>query len=586
MRSVAFSIKACAMKRAAGFIGVLAFSGLAGCSSQSARFDGYGFDGGYTNASTGSLPRNAGYSDYDSDAGASAAGYSRSYTPPSDVTRESLPPLAGAYDADDRGGAPNSPATGGYKSPGGFQTADGYSPLNRGYGGQSGSYDRSDEGQSYREQPRDGAYLQRGPGGGKEIVVAPGDTLYGLALQYGVPVRELEQSNDLAGRSLRAGQTIIIPSPGDSGSYERRSSYQGGSNQGGGYYRDGRQNGGYDGTGYDAGGSYSASRAPLRSMSPKGGEQCPNCYTVKAGDSLFTIGERYGMGPAPIAHHNKLSANTTLRPGQVILIPEENAGGRRSSYDRGGPQNERFAPDRFAVNDAGRPARYANAAPGQGQPRGQFGPIPQDAYNAVPRRNDAGGATAERPSGERKRYGERAPQDGNAPTQTAPTQTVKVAAREPEKLNSPAPEKDASDCEDLLSNPQPRSSDSFRQPVEGLVISKFGKKDDGTINDGVNYAVPKGTSVKAAENGVVAYVGTEISGFGNLILIRHAGDYVSAYAHNDEVMVKRCEIVKRGQVVAKAGATGAVSKPQLHFELRKASKPVNPEEFFTAAKEP
>ncbi len=578
MRSVAFSFKACAIKRAAGVMSVLALGGLAGCSSQSARFDGYGFDGGYTNASTGSLPRNASYSDYDN--GAASAGYSRSYAP-SDVTRETLPPLGGAYDADDNG-APGAPAPGGYKSPVGFRTADGYSPLNRGYGGKGyggrGGYDARPteeppyEAPPYREEPRDGAYIQGEPGprgGGKEIVVAPGDTLYGLALQYGVSVRELEQSNDLVGRTLRAGETIIIPSGSDGGSYDRRSSYQGGGYRNGG----GRDNGGYDGASYDAGAAYSASRAPVRSMSPRG-EQ----YTVKPGDSFFTIGARYGMGPAPLAHHNKLATNATLRPGQVLLIPDE--GGRRASNGRPYSSRNGAQRERYSSNESGRPARYANAAPPQGSPRETFGASPRDTNTTGQNRNDAGGAWVERPSGERKRLSDRAPQGG-----VSPAQPVKVAAREPEKLDVPAPEKDPSDCEDLLANPQPRSSDTFRQPVEGLVISKFGKKDDGTINDGVNYAVPKGTPVKAAENGVVAYVGTEISGFGNLILIRHAGDYVSAYAHNDEVLVKRCEIVKRGQVVAKAGATGTVSKPQLHFELRKASKPVNPEEFFTASKE-
>ncbi|NJM35803.1 MAG: M23 family metallopeptidase, partial [Rhodomicrobium sp.] len=93
--------------------------------------------------------------------------------------------------------------------------------------------------------------------------------------------------------------------------------------------------------------------------------------------------------------------------------------------------------------------------------------------------------------------------------------------------------------------------------------------------------IPKGTPVKAAENGVVAYAGNELAGFGNLILVRHADGYVTAYAHNDELMVKRCEVVKRGQIIAKAGATGKVSKPQLHFEVRKDSKPVDPEGYFS-----
>ncbi|MBC8050583.1 MAG: LysM peptidoglycan-binding domain-containing M23 family metallopeptidase [Chitinophagales bacterium] len=552
------------MKRAAGFIGGLALIGLAGCSSQNARFDGYGFDGGYANASTGSVPRNAGYSNFNNDGGSpssSYGSYSRGYGSPSDVTRETLPPLSGAYDA---------PASGGYKQPGGFQTADGYSNLNRGYSDRSGAYDRGEE-RDYREERAEGAYPNRGSNGGKEITVAPGDTLYGLALRYDVPVRDLERANDLAGQSLRAGQSLIIPSPG--GGYERKSGYQGG-----GYGGGARKSNGYDGEGYDAGGAYSASRAPAGSLAPKGDERCPNCYTVKSGDSLFIIGERYGVGPAPLAHHNKLSAGATLRPGQVIMIPSDDAAGPRSSLsgERPAPQRERFAANRSAGPGSEGDERYQGAPLQQSEARGQYhrAPRERDPEGAWQRGREPAQTASPLPEPDRKRQGER-----------APAQSEKVAAKEPEKLAPPAPEKDASDCEDLLANPQPRSSDTFRQPVEGLVISKFGKKDDGTINDGVNYAVPKGTPVKAAENGVVTYVGTEIAGFGNLILIRHAGDFVSAYAHNDEVLVKRCDIVKRGQVVAKVGATGTVSKPQLHFELRKASKPVNPEEFFTASKE-
>src|SRR5690606_17303318 len=121
---------------------------------------------------------------------------------------------------------------------------------------------------------------------------------------------------------------------------------------------------------------------------------------------------------------------------------------------------------------------------------------------------------------------------------------------------------DGENCEDALANPLPRSGRTFREPVEGLVVQKFGPQADGSVNEGINISVPKGTPIKAAENGVVAYVGNELSGFGNLVLIRHADDYVTAYAHADEVLVRRCDVVKRGQVIAKAGATGDVAQPQ------------------------
>ncbi len=117
---------------------------------------------------------------------------------------------------------------------------------------------------------------------------------------------------------------------------------------------------------------------------------------------------------------------------------------------------------------------------------------------------------------------------------------------------------------------------TFRKPVDGKTIAQFGPQKDGTVNEGITISVPKGTPVKAAENGVVAYVGDELPGFGNLILIRHADEYVTAYAHADTVLVKKCDVVRRGQTVATAGTTGDASQPQLHFEIRKNSKPIDP----------
>ncbi len=119
-------------------------------------------------------------------------------------------------------------------------------------------------------------------------------------------------------------------------------------------------------------------------------------------------------------------------------------------------------------------------------------------------------------------------------------------------------------------------TNSFRWPVRGRIISGFGKQKDGRFNEGIDVAVPVGTSVKAAENGIVAYAGSELERYGKLILIRHADGWVSAYANNDKLLVKRGDRVRRGQIIAKAGKTGKVDRPQLHFELRKGKTPVDP----------
>jgi murein DD-endopeptidase MepM/ murein hydrolase activator NlpD len=117
----------------------------------------------------------------------------------------------------------------------------------------------------------------------------------------------------------------------------------------------------------------------------------------------------------------------------------------------------------------------------------------------------------------------------------------------------------------------------FRWPAKGRVISGFGSK--GGNGDGIAIAVPEGTAVKAAEGGTVAYAGEELKGYGKLVLVRHDNGYVSAYAHNGELNVKRGDKVARGQTIAKSGATGNVTSPQLHFELRKGSTPVDPTKY-------
>jgi murein DD-endopeptidase MepM/ murein hydrolase activator NlpD len=120
---------------------------------------------------------------------------------------------------------------------------------------------------------------------------------------------------------------------------------------------------------------------------------------------------------------------------------------------------------------------------------------------------------------------------------------------------------------------------SFRWPVRGKVITGYGAKTNGKANDGINLAVPEGTPVKAAEDGVVAYSGSELKGYGNLILVRHSNGYVTAYAHASELLVKRGDPIKRGQIIAKSGQSGEVGSPQLHFEIRKGSSPVDPQQF-------
>ncbi|QAU46919.1 LysM peptidoglycan-binding domain-containing M23 family metallopeptidase [Bradyrhizobium guangzhouense] len=158
-----------------------------------------------------------------------------------------------------------------------------------------------------------------------------------------------------------------------------------------------------------------------------------------------------------------------------------------------------------------------------------------------------------------------------------PAQSARLAQATTNMEEKPAVEAPAKAAETTSSLP------TFRWPVRGKVITSYGAKTNGKSNDGINVAVPEGTPIKAAEDGVVAYSGNELKGYGNLVLVRHSNGYVTAYAHASELLVKRGDTIKRGQVIAKSGQSGEVASPQLHFEIRKGSSPVDPLQFLNGA---
>lgn len=119
----------------------------------------------------------------------------------------------------------------------------------------------------------------------------------------------------------------------------------------------------------------------------------------------------------------------------------------------------------------------------------------------------------------------------------------------------------------------------FDWPVKGRIISGFGNLGSGRKNDGINIKAGLGATVKAADAGTVAYAGNELKGFGNLILIKHNDGWITAYAHNDKLFVRKGQKVKRGEKIATVGSTGSVTTPQLHFEVRSGKKAVNPRPY-------
>jgi murein DD-endopeptidase MepM/ murein hydrolase activator NlpD len=250
-----------------------------------------------------------------------------------------------------------------------------------------------------------------------------------------------------------------------------------------------------------------------------------NIHTVAGGETLYSLGRKYGVSPFVIADANGLAHDQSLRLGQKVKIP-------------GGSSQQAAAETEITPAPVKKSTKRAPLSLAEDE---------TDTADTTP------SDTAD-----------------EAPAQTANLKT---------KKKQPAPVADEAPAEEktMAQPPAPVAGAlNLRWPLKGKVISNFGPKTNGLKNEGINIAVPEGTSVRAAEGGVVAYAGNELKGYGNLVLIRHAGGYVTAYAHAKELMVKRGDTVKRGDVIAKAGQTGAVSSPQLHFEVRKGATALDP----------
>jgi len=309
--------------------------------------------------------------------------------------------------------------------------------------------------------------------------------------------------------------------------------------------------------------------------------------TIAAGDTLASLSHRYGVPATAIAEANGMTGPAALRPGQHIVIPRYNAApGSGSSVVR---------PTASAANKLASMSSVHVVAPGEtltkiarryGRPVTEIASANKISPHAmvklgdrlvIPGKTAPGSrvATATDPEAKPKPPVIAAPAPVPQPRIAENPPQQKVASLEPTpSVRVATPTINPADDQDSSVNRG--NSLAFRWPVKGRVIANFGSKTNGQQNDGINLAVPEGTAVRAAEDGVVAYAGSELKGYGNLILIRHSNGFVTAYAHASEIMVKRNDPVRRGQVIAKSGQTGTVASPQLHFEIRKGSAPVDP----------
>lgn len=314
---------------------------------------------------------------------------------------------------------------------------------------------------------------------------------------------------------------------------------------------------------------------------------------VQQGDTLYGIAKRYGVSISVLIEVNGLSHGASIKPGQQLFLP---AGVPASKIAR----EQQRVPVAAAPKSAPPPPAPPQAAAAPAAKRGWEGRHTMKAGESlygIARQHSVSLAELQRVNGiaspTKVRIGtvlsvpgsaapERSPPAAAPPrvaqgTPAAPSQARIINAPSEHRENRTAALGDRRlDTPAAAPAPTEAASTKFRWPARGRVIGSFGKRSDGTHNDGINIAIPQGTEVHAAEAGRVAYAGNELKGYGNLVLIRHDNGWVSAYAHADQVLVKRDDVVKRGQVIAKAGKTGTVDQPQLHFELRQGAKPVDP----------
>jgi len=299
-----------------------------------------------------------------------------------------------------------------------------------------------------------------------------------------------------------------------------------------------------------------------------------HAVSVGAGDTIETIAHRHGVPAAAIAKTNNLSAQESLRPGQQLVIPHYVQGSHTPAAPKTLPAATPLGSNGVHVVAAGETLSKISRT--YGTPVGDIAKANNLDMNAhlnvgdrliIPGRSSAAHANASPPAVAEHKSSE-------AALPAKPQENASVY----KELPAAAEGKDSTkSAEGTGSLPK------FRWPANGRVISAYGPMTNGQQNDGINIAVPENTPVKAAEDGVVAYAGSELKGYGNLVLVRHPNGYVTAYAHAKELLVKRGDQVKRGQVIARSGQSGNVNAPQLHFEIRKGASPLDPTKFLNGA---
>ncbi|MCB1784179.1 MAG: LysM peptidoglycan-binding domain-containing M23 family metallopeptidase [Alphaproteobacteria bacterium] len=309
--------------------------------------------------------------------------------------------------------------------------------------------------------------------------------------------------------------------------------------------------------------------APVTAYGQKNGAGSAGVHNVVPGDTLYSISERYHLPMRDIAVANRLQAPFMLRDGQRLKLPPP----QQYKVKDG---DTLYSVSRLFGVDSSEVARLNEIDPPYTIKVGDLLRLP-----TVTRKTMVASQGASAPVRGVERETLAAPQGGekiaSVDGERAPVPSEKGGQSAASSSSSGSSEPHGS--KDIKTSVPKRSSGKFLRPVNGNVVSDYGAKKNGLHNDGINIEAPKGTPVKAAENGVVVYAGSELKGSGNLVLIRHENGWMTAYAHMDRIDARKGAVVKRGEVIGKVGSSGSVSRPQLHFEVRRGTEAVNPKNY-------
>jgi murein DD-endopeptidase MepM/ murein hydrolase activator NlpD len=296
-------------------------------------------------------------------------------------------------------------------------------------------------------------------------------------------------------------------------------------------------------------------------------------HTVLSGETIYAIARQYGVAPNDVIAVNDLVVPYHLQPGMRVQLPPPNAY-RVKRGDSLALIAKTFSvaqTDLIAVNKLRAPYRLIV---GQKLQLPRVENIPNNmAFTVEPAAPLMAVPNAQVQVQTLPPVVETKPMIEGPGVQVASIGSGMMVVPREKPTFTPASVPDAIPVSWPLARDSGRA---FFKPVNGQVISNFGRKNDGRVNEGVNIAAPKGTPVRAARDGEVVYVGNAVEGYGNLILMKHDGGYITTYAHMDRTLVKDRARVKRGQVIGTVGSTGNVDRAQLHFEIRKNRKSIDP----------